>query len=477
MSANRVAPATLALLLGFAAPLVAADIAVTTAIDVDFDDPDCSLREAIVAANDDVAYHGCPAGSGPDRILFDLAPLPATIALGAALPPIDASVLLRGPAAGVVELDGQGLWPILDVSTNTPGVWFGIEDLILVDGAGAAGGALVVGEGTRAELRRVRLLNNSATVGGGAIWVAGTLAQPTSALIEDCEIWGNSSAGGSGGGALRLLGPGASATIRRSLVGSNTADIFNGGAVAIQNGDLALDRVTFSGNSADGSGGAIHVNASSADVALSLVDSTIAYNTANLDADASGDGGGVSVVPQGAFRVSFAVRNSIVAANLDGGGTIDPDLFFSNSAQVDWQSSGFNLIGSNAGATALVGSGLPNVHGDYVGSVASVLDPRLDVLNDWGEGALATHRPLLSPLSPAIDAGSCPGSTGDQRRFGDAVAGARQVDFAAIPNGFASDGCDIGAHERAGVPGSDRELFRDGFEAGHTLLWSSDVPG
>lgn len=475
MPMRHALPRCLALLLCVAAPLVAATIPVTTALDIDLDDGSCSLREAIVAANDDAAYHGCPAGAGPDRIVFDLAPLPATIALQAALPPIDSSVLLRGPAPGVVELDGQGLWPILDVSTNTPGVWFGVEDLMLVDGAGAGGGALVVGEGTRAELRRVRILGSTATVGGGALWVAGTLAQPSSALLVDCEIWGNTSSGASGGGALRILGPGASVVIRRSVVAANTAEGFNGGAVAVQNGELALDRVTFSGNSADGAGGAIHLTVSSADATLTMTDSTIAFNTANLDADGSGDGGGVSVVPSGAFTATLVVRNSIVAANLDNGATIDPDLYFSNGALVDWQSSGFNLIGSNAGATGTVGSGLPNVDGDYVGSAAAPLDPRLDILNNWGDEVLATHRPLLSPLSPAIDTGSCPGSTGDQRRYGDAGAGQRRVDLAAVPNGFASDGCDIGAHERAGAPGADLELFTDGFEGGHTLPWSSEA--
>ena len=259
------------------------------------------------------------------------------------------------------------------------------------------------------------------------------------------------------------------------MLAANTAEGSNGGAVAVQNGELALDRVTFSGNSADGAGGAIHLTVSSADATLTMTDSTIAFNTANLDADGSGDGGGVSVVPSGAFTATLVVRNSIVAANLDNGATIDPDLYFSNGALVDWQSAGFNLIGSNAGATGTVGSGLPNVDGDYVGSAAAPLDPRLDILNNWGDEVLATHRPLLSPLSPAIDTGSCPGSTGDQRRYGDAGAGQRRVDLAAVPNGFASDGCDIGAHERAGAPGADLELFIDGFEGGHTLPWSSEA--
>ncbi len=117
------------------------------------------------------------------------------------------------------------------------------------------------------------------------------------------------------------------------MLAANTAESFNGGAVAMQNAELALDRVTFSGNSADGSGGAIHFNVGSTDATLTMTDSTVAFNTANLDADASGDGGGVSVVPQGAFTATLVVRNSIVAANVDGGGTIDPRSLSSATAR------------------------------------------------------------------------------------------------------------------------------------------------
>ena len=46
-----------------------------------------------------------------------------------------AAPLVAATIPVTTELDEQGLWPILDVSTNTPGVWFGVEDLKLVGGA------------------------------------------------------------------------------------------------------------------------------------------------------------------------------------------------------------------------------------------------------------------------------------------------------------------------------------------------------
>jgi len=45
-------------------------ITVTTAMDELNDDGDCSLREAIQAANTDSAVDACPAGSGADTIIL-----------------------------------------------------------------------------------------------------------------------------------------------------------------------------------------------------------------------------------------------------------------------------------------------------------------------------------------------------------------------------------------------------------------------
>jgi CSLREA domain-containing protein len=45
-------------------------IQVTTSLDQIVDDDDCSLREAIQAANLNQAFAGCPAGSGQDTIML-----------------------------------------------------------------------------------------------------------------------------------------------------------------------------------------------------------------------------------------------------------------------------------------------------------------------------------------------------------------------------------------------------------------------
>ena len=56
--------------LGYPAAAQAATITVNTTADEFNTGPGCSLREAIRAANTDVAFGGCPAGSGADTITF-----------------------------------------------------------------------------------------------------------------------------------------------------------------------------------------------------------------------------------------------------------------------------------------------------------------------------------------------------------------------------------------------------------------------
>src|SRR5262245_31009465 len=60
--------AALALTLFHAPAAHAASITVTTTADEYNTDGDCALREAIIAANDDVAVDACAAGSGADTI-------------------------------------------------------------------------------------------------------------------------------------------------------------------------------------------------------------------------------------------------------------------------------------------------------------------------------------------------------------------------------------------------------------------------
>ncbi len=106
-----------ALLAGvlLANPARAATIAVTTAVDELDADGDCSLREAIRAANLDVAGDACPAGAGADEVVVPAGIYTLAIAgiaedggLTGGLD-VTADLILTGAGAGTTIIDGGRL--------------------------------------------------------------------------------------------------------------------------------------------------------------------------------------------------------------------------------------------------------------------------------------------------------------------------------------------------------------------------------
>jgi CSLREA domain-containing protein len=87
-------------------------ITVDTADDDEIVNGNCTLREAIQAANTNAAVDACPAGvAGLDEIVFNLGAGTPTITLAAALPGIEEPVTINGATGGAtrVELNGAGL--------------------------------------------------------------------------------------------------------------------------------------------------------------------------------------------------------------------------------------------------------------------------------------------------------------------------------------------------------------------------------
>lgn len=448
-------------------------IEVTTATDSDVADADCSLREAIVAANDDAAYNGCPAGSGADRIVFALT-LPATLAIASDLPVVTTTLSIQGPGSDLLAIDGQDLHQLLVLDSPSGGGWLGVEDLTLTRGlASGHGGGAYVAPGETGWFRRVHFLDNRASNGGGGLAVRGD-AGAAVAGIDECWFEGNVSLGAAGGGGLLAIGPDATVIVDRSTFSANRSDSSSGhgGGLLVNRSAFTLQRSTISGNFANGSGGGLSLLTSTAPATLVLRDSTVTANQAEADGDGVGDGGGIHTSIAVGFPGTLELTNTILAGNLDSGLQTYPDV--SSFANLTLVTQGFNLIGSNAGGTSFFVAGLPNGDGDWIGTAAAPIDPLLDALADHG-GFAPTHRPTADPATPVIDQGFCTASGSDQRGFGDAAGHVRIVDTIA-PNGVGSDGCDIGAHERGGDPEADPLLFQDDFEAGHPLYWRTQLP-
>jgi CSLREA domain-containing protein len=411
----------------------------------------CTLREAIRAANLDTAVDACPAGGGADVIQLAAGTYTLTLAgsgedLGAA-GDLDVRANLtvtgRGPTSTMID----GAWAgtpdrIFDVLLS--GTQLQASGLTVQDGNAGAddGGGFQANAGTSLAVSDARMLANRAEFGGGVVnygtltltrvFIAnnsvngccGGVDNENVATLTDVAVVGNTVSDGADGGIFMDQG-----SLTNVTSGGNTATS-NGGGISI-GGATTLTNVTISGNSAGNRAGGLYVVGGPV-MANNL---TISGNTADSDANGTGDGGGLYV----STTSPMTLRNSILAANSDRGGQAPDCSQFSGNA---FTSGGHNLFGSTTGCTFVPGTGdLPNV------------DPRLGPLADNG-GFTQTH--ALSKRSPARNAGGADCAAADQR---------------GVPRN-----CDIGAYElvfcrkvvvnRVGTSGNDRlggTASRDGF--------------
>jgi CSLREA domain-containing protein len=311
---------------------------------------DCSLREAIVAANQN---------PGPDIIL--LAPAVYKLALAGADEDLGATgdlditgdLTLIGSGPQRTILDGGGIDRVLDI--HSPAV-VSLNGLAVRNGRPP--GHLAAGGGIR----------NS----GELTLVATTVS-------------GNSTAELGLGGGIESDGFEASLTLDHSTIAGNRAD-GGGGGIAVGFGFTVKDS-TISGNrSVTDFGGGVYL----------FTEARASFNNATITANSAAQRGGGLFAESPDDPASPSLANSIVAGN---SAPQNPDCLGVNV------SSGHNLIGEGEGCP-----GFSAAHGDQTGTAADPLDPRLDRLANNGE-LTPTH--ALLPDSPALNAGSpaAPGSS------------------------------------------------------------------
>ncbi len=469
-------PIVLSLL--FAAPMAAANITVDTTSDAVAVDGFCSLREAIAAANGDVASNECLAGTGTsDRILFDLT-LPATITLGSDLPEISESVAIVGPGIDDLTVDGVDLYRLFKFDNATdPDPWFVVSGLTLTNGLSdldVQGGAIFA-QGT-VVLRDCELSSSTSDEEGGALFVSGE------ATVERCRIVDNSTTSPSGGGGIFVYVNSSLTLVDSTVAGNSAPEAQAGGIRGFNPLAITIRSSTISGNSCKTSGGGIEVGQTTDGdtTTFAIESSTITLNQCGVgNPGDSACGGGVRLVTGFGGEILGTMVNSAVAENVDTTPiSVAHDLLLDSDLGLDFSPLGFNLVGDNRGSSVDFPEGSPNVNGDFVGDGSPALDPYLDVLADNG-GPTPTHDFVSPPLKtphPLFEQGSCPGARADQRGYGEAPNGPRIIDPVGILNNPEGDGCDIGAFEFGGDPLVPKAIFADGFESGRFLFWSSDVP-
>lgn len=395
-SCLRILALLVSLLLG-ARSAGAVTIAVTTTTDELNLDGDCSLREAIQAANTNAAVDACPAGSDTATDEIEV--------------PAGTYTLL---GADGEDFGGSG---DLDVLANTAALELVVTgagpDATIIQACPASQKTTLcpAGQGTRDRLfhtlaaavtfRHLTLRHGTGPI-GAAVYATGA---PTGRLVfEDCLVDDNHAGGD--GGAVRSF---ADVTVVDSTFRGNGSGN-RGGAIFTEGTNLEVTGSTFVGNTGVAGGALTHSNVlhvtnstfsgntsgTNGGAILSigtvvLANTTITGNTASTLQDARG-GGFFHTGDAGAVAT---VRNSIIAGNVDLRPTDkSPDCYG------DVVSEGYNVIGiAQASCFGL----LNGPESDQVGTAAAPLDPRLAPLADNG-GPTPTHD--LQPDSPAVDKGN-----------------------------------------------------------------------
>lgn len=369
---------------------------------------DCTLGEAIQAANTNLTVDGCSAGSslGADTIMLPAGTYTLTsiafthIFYGAAgLPGITSDVVVQGAGSGstiIERSDGATDQFRLMLLGNGIGSIV-LNDLTMRKGrSDKQGGALYAG-GRPATLNRVVFNNNQAQTGGAVV----TSDQGGAVIANDCIFKDNQATTGHGGAIV-----GSPVTISNSTFSGNSA-VYGGALFFIQGGaaNFNITDSTFTNNQATangGIGGAIYVagvatihrslfngnsagssNSSGGALAgngctLNLIDSVVTGNQAT-------SGGGLHL-SNSSFNISRStISNNTASTHFGGGiyanaggGTISASTINGNTSGINgggiWGSD-INLTLSNVtvdGNTAVQGGGI--YYQDFPGTKAVTLN-------------------------------------------------------------------------------------------------------
>jgi len=379
----------------------AATITPDTFSDDNVDNGNCTLREAIIAANTDATDDDCTAGTGADRIAvqagrYELS-VPGTGEGDSAMGDLD-----------ITDPDG------LEIAGARAGSTIDANAIDRVFNTRAAASATFV---------RLTITGGSVTSAmGGAFDVA----EGSTATITDTTLIGNTATGE--GGAIEVHNPGSTLNLTNSTVAGNAstgAIAGDGGGMEYDNNTLVnVTNTTFSGNRAGATGGAIESEGGIGN----FLNVTVSNNSAPA-------AGGI-VLTQADGTVNL--KGTIVADNHATTGTA-PECSTATATPIT--SGGHNLIRDTSGCA------ITSQPTDLIGR-----NPRLRRLADNG-GPTRTH--ALAPGSPAIDAGPPDGPPTDQRGV------PRNPDIGAYE--FAR--CKGVVVSRVGTPRADRLSGTNGADA------------
>ena len=278
---------SVAVMMAWTTTALAASFTVTKTADTNDGacNADCSLREAISAANANPGADSItvPAGNYVLTLLGSGEDFAATGDLD-----IRGGVTLTGAGAATTIIDGNGTSVAPDRVLHIISGSVSISAITIQNGnSGDFGGGIFAFSGPLT-LTNSMLTGNSASNGGG-------IFNSTTTTLTNSTLSGNSAGSGNGGGIYSLSG---TVALTNSTLSGNSAPSGTGGGIYGLSGTVALTNSTLSGNSApSGAGGGIF----STNATITLTNSIVANSTSggncagssitdhghNLDSDGS----------------------------------------------------------------------------------------------------------------------------------------------------------------------------------------------
>lgn len=274
---------------------------------------DCSLREAINAANTTAGADTIYLSAAAAGVSAAAAGLAAVIQLESSLPTITSDMAIIGEGPELTDIDLQGNGRAFDVSAGAGPVNVSIRGLTVRNGSATGGPGLVVRDGATFHGMDLAFRDNESTAGsGGAMVVVGG---ETSVVLEDVDFDGNQTLANFPGGALELAS--GSFTMMGGSFTNNRSPAW-GGAVRGFNMDLVhFEGTVFDGNAvlAGGfGGGAMFIENPAAEDGVVILDGvTITNNTTAT----GGNGGGGAYLRVG---LDVTITDATITGN-DGSST------------------------------------------------------------------------------------------------------------------------------------------------------------
>jgi CSLREA domain-containing protein len=336
----------------------------------------CSLREAIINANDNAqTFPECAAGTGANAITFSIS---GTITLGSTLPAITDDVTIDGGAQSIT-VSGNNSVRVMIVNS---GKTLTLLKLTIANGlsTGAAGGGILNNGGTVNVINSTFSANSASGDGGGILNNGGTVS------VTNSTFSGNSSSTGAVGGGISNEN-GGTLNVTNSTFSGNSAG-HQGGGIFNFGGIVNVANSTFSGNSVSNSGGGLYNNSGT----MNVTNSTFSGNNGGFAGGGILNAGTLLNVTNSTFSGNSAGRGGGIVNDI--GTTTLKNTIIANST-----------LGGNCNNNATLTANSHNLADDGTCGGATVATSAQINLQPLANNGGPTQTMALGPGSVAIDTG------------------------------------------------------------------------